>query len=178
MTWRQRLFGERWRIRTGSEAPAHVQIEEQLAERIASRDLTAGERLPPERELAQGLGVSRMTVRQALGSLAARGLVERGVGRGTFVANRKLDHDLTRVAGLTERLERQGLAPAAHVKEVVERTASWAIAAGLELEPGSPVVRIRRLRLGDDVPLVLEDSYLPGALFPGLAERDLSGSLY
>ena len=110
-----------------------MQIEEQLAERIASRELSAGERLPPERELAKGLGVSRMTVRQALGSLDSRGLVERGVGRGTFVSHRKLDHDLTRVAGLTERLERQGMEPGAKVLEVVERGASWAIAAGLEL---------------------------------------------
>jgi GntR family transcriptional regulator len=178
MPWRKRLFGDRWRIRAGSEVPAHVQIEEQLAERIASRELAAGERLPPERELAKGLGVSRMTVRQALGSLDARGLVERGVGRGTFVAHRKLDHDLTRVAGLTERLERQGLEPGARVLEVVEREASWAIAAGLELEPGRPVVRIRRLRLGSGVPLALEDSWLPGERFPGIAGRDLSGSIY
>src|SRR4029450_6864301 len=115
------------------EVPPHLQIEEQLAERIASRELAAGEGLPPERELAKGLGVSRMTVRQALGSLDARGLVERGVGRGTFVSHRKLDHDMMRVAGLTGRLERQGLEPGAKVREVVEREASWAIAAGLEL---------------------------------------------
>src|SRR3954451_5591032 len=166
MPWRRRIFGERWRLKPKSDVPAHVQIEEQLAERIASRELSAGERLPPERELAQGLGVSRMTVRQALGSLAAPGLVERGVGRGTVVAHRKLDHDLTRVAGLSERLERQGLEPGAQVREAVERNASWAIAAALELEPGSPVVRVRRLRLGNGVPLVLEDSYVPGRLFP------------
>jgi GntR family transcriptional regulator len=178
MGWRQRIFGERWRVKPGSHAPAHVQIEEQLAERIASRDLAAGERLPPERELAKGLRVSRMTVRQALASLAARGLVERGVGRGTFVSHRKLDHDMTRVAGLTERLERQGLEPGARLSAVDEREASWAIAAALELEPGSPVIRIRRLRLGDDVPLVLEDSWFPGERFPGLAQRDLSGSIY
>ena len=172
------MFGERWRVKPGSDVPVHVQIEEQLAERIASRDLAAGERLPPERELAQGLNVSRMTVRQALSSLAARGLVERGVGRGTFVSHRKLDHDMTRVAGLTERLERQGLEPAARVREVVERQASWAIAAALELEPGSPVIRIRRLRLGNDVPLVLEDSWFPATHFPGLGKLDLSGSIY
>jgi DNA-binding GntR family transcriptional regulator len=117
-------------------------------------------------------------VRQALGSLDARGLVERGVGRGTFVAHRKLDHDLTRVAGLSERLERHGLEPGAHVKEVTQKEANWATAKGLELEPGAPVVRIRRLRLGSGVPLVLEDSWLPGDRFPGIADRDLSGSLY
>lgn len=178
MPWRRRLFGERWRILASSDTPAHVQIEEQLAERIASRELPQGERLPPERELAKGLSVSRMTVRQALGSLAARGLVERGVGRGTFVARRKLDHDMTRVAGLTERLERQGLEPAAEVRDVSETKASWAVAAGLEVRPGSPVLRVQRLRLASGAPIVLEDSYVPLDPFPGLAQRDLSGSLY
>ena len=178
MTSRRRIFGERWRLKTGSDVPAHVQIEEQLAERIAGRELSPGERLPPERELAKDLKVSRMTVRQALSSLATRGLVERGVGRGTFVAHRKLDHDMTRVAGLTERLERAGLEPAAKVGEVVEREASWAIAAALEVKPGSPVIRVRRLRLGSGVPLVLEDSWFPGELFPGLGELDLTGSIY
>jgi GntR family transcriptional regulator len=155
-----------------------VQIEEQLAERIASRELPAGERLPPERELAKGLGVSRTSVRQALASLGARGLVERGSGRGTFVSRRKVDYDLTRIAGLTERLERAGLEPGAEIRDVTVSEASWATAAGLEIRPGAPVVRIQRLRLGSGLPLVLEDSWFPGELFPGLAERDLSGSIY
>jgi GntR family transcriptional regulator len=73
------------RLRRRADEPAWAQIEAQLAERIESGGLQAGERLPPERELARSLGVSRMTVRQALGALARRGLVERGVGRGTVV---------------------------------------------------------------------------------------------
>jgi GntR family transcriptional regulator len=178
MTWRERIFGERWRIRAGSDVPAHVQIEEQLAERISSRELSPGDRLPSERDLAKGLGVSRMTVRQALSSLSARGLVERGVGRGTFVSLRKLDHDLTRVAGFSERLERQGLEPGAIVRDVSQREASWAIAAALEVKPGTPVFRIKRLRLGSGRPLALEDSWVPADTFPGLADLDLSGSIY
>jgi GntR family transcriptional regulator len=178
MTWRTTIFGERWRVRTRSNVPAHVQIEEQLAERIASRELPPGERLPPERELAKALDVSRITVRQAVSSLAARGLVERGAGRGTVVAHRKLDHDMTRVVGTTEHLARHGLEPEARIRDVSRGEASWAIAAALEVKPGSPVLRIRRLRLGSGVPLVLEDSWFPGELFPGLDERDLSGSIY
>jgi DNA-binding GntR family transcriptional regulator len=73
------------RLRRRADEPAWAQIEAQLAERISSGGLQAGERLPPERELARALGVSRMTVRQALDVLARRGLVDRGVGRGTFV---------------------------------------------------------------------------------------------
>ena len=104
------IFDGTWAVAERSPKPAWVQIEEQLADRIESGELAAGERLPPERELADALGVSRMTVRQALASLAARGMVERGVGRGTFVSEAdKVTHDLTRVAGFTEQVERLGL---------------------------------------------------------------------
>src|SRR5918999_110405 len=102
-----RIFGRRWSVRPRSPKPAWVQIEEQIADRIGSGALAAGDRLPPERNMAEALEVSRITVRQALASLAARGLVERGVGRGTFVREAPpVLHDLTRVAGFTEEVER------------------------------------------------------------------------
>ena len=178
MSPRGRKLGDRLRLRSGSGAPVHVQIEEQLAERIASGELQAGERLPPERDLARDLNVSRMTVRQALSSLAGRGLVERGVGRGTFVASRKVDHDLTRVAGFSEQLARQGLEPGAEIIDVSENPAGWRISAALEIGPTAPVVRIQRLRLADGIPMALEDSWFPAERFPGFADHDLHRSLY
>jgi GntR family transcriptional regulator len=158
--------------------PAYAQIEDQLAARIESGELRAGERLPPERDLAEGLGVSRMTVRQALSSLAARGLVERGVGRGTFVARDKLDHDLGRVAGFSELMERHGLEPGAQLIAAAEKPAPDAIAAALGIDEGAPVYRIQRLRFGAGVPMALEDSWLPAAPFPGLLDLGLTRSLY
>jgi GntR family transcriptional regulator len=178
ISWRQRIFGARWRVNSGSGVPPHVQIEEQLAERIDGRELEAGARLPSERELARGLGVSRIAVRRALTGLATRGLVERGAGRGAVVAARKLDHDLSAVTGFSDWVESQGLHAATVVRETAELDASWAVAAALQIAPGAPVVRIRRLRLADEMPLMLEDAWLPGELFPGLAARELSGSLY
>lgn len=178
MSSRGRRLGQRLRLRSGSDAPVHVQIEEQLAERIASGELHTGERLPPERDLARDLNVSRMTVRQALSSLASRGLLERGVGRGTFVASRKVDHDLTRVAGFSEQLARQGLKPGAKIMDVSETPANWRISAALEIAATAPVVRIQRLRLADGVPMALEDSWFPGDRFPGFVDHDLHGSLY
>src|SRR5216684_2553771 len=175
---RRRRLGERLRLRSGSAAPVHVQIEEQLAGQIASGELHTGERLPPERDLARDLNVSRMTVRQALSSLAARGLVERGAGRGTFVAPRKVDHDLTRVAGFSEQLARQGLEPGAKIIDVSETPAGWRVSAALEIAPKAPVVRIQRVRLADGVPMALEDSWFPAERFPGFADHDLHGSLY
>lgn len=173
------IFGGRWAVTEGSPKPAWVQIEEQLADRIESGEIGAGERLPPERELAEALGVSRMTVRQALASLAARGMVERGVGRGTFVSGaKKLTHDLSRLSGFTEQVERHGLEASARLIEARECFAPGIVADALRIEPGARMLRIERLRLGGGRPLTFEDSWLPAARFPGLLDRDLSGSVY
>jgi GntR family transcriptional regulator len=174
----RRIFGPRWRLRPGSSVPAYAQIEDQLAARIASGELAGGERLPPERELAESLGVSRMTVRQALSSLAGRGLVERGVGRGTFVARVKLDHDLRRVAGFSELMQRQGVEPGAKLLSAELADTPRDVASALGIEPGSPAYRIQRLRYGAGVPLALEDTWIPAAPFPGLLDLGLTGSLY
>jgi GntR family transcriptional regulator len=174
-----RIFGGRWSITERSAKPAWVQIEEQIADRIESGALGAGQRLPPERDLAEALAVSRMTVRQALASLAARGLVERGVGRGTFVREAgKVVHDLTRVAGFTEEVERQGLEAGARILEAQVCPAPDHVADALGLEPGDLVVRLERVRLGGGRPMTLEDTCVPAARFPGLLDEDLSGSLY
>lgn len=153
-------------------------IEERLTERIESSAIGLGERLPSERELAEGFGVSRMTVRQALASLEARGLLERGVGRGTFVRRAKIEHDLMRVAGFSEVVERQGLAPSARVTSIDQRLAPAAVARALGLDEGALVVRVERVRLGGGIALALEDSWIPTDRFPGFASHDLSGSLY
>jgi GntR family transcriptional regulator len=156
--------------------PAWAQIEERLAQRIEGGELVPGDQLPPERELARQLGVSRMTVRQALGSLAARGLLERGVGRGTFVrAPGRVVHDLTGVLGFTEQLGRQGLAAGATVISAGVSDAPAEVEAALGT---TRTIRIERVRSADGRPVLLEDSWLPAELFPGLLERDLTGSLY
>src|SRR5918912_2722575 len=83
--------------------PVWARIEASLRERIESGELGAGQRLPAQRDKARQLGVSRMTVRQALAALAERGLVERGEGQGTFVSGvGKVEHDLGRIVGLSE----------------------------------------------------------------------------
>jgi GntR family transcriptional regulator len=166
------------RLRHRSGVPIHMQIEQQLADAVIAGRLAPGDRLPAERELAERLRVSRMTVRQALSSLARRGLVERGVGRGTFVAEPKVEHDLRTVAGFTAQLQRAGLEPAAQVLRAGIDPAPPAAAEALGLEPGAPAAHVERLRSGAGRPLTLEDSWLPDALFPGVCELSLGGSLY
>jgi GntR family transcriptional regulator len=146
---------------------------------IESGRLAVGDRLPSERELAAWVGVSRLTARAALDSLARRGLLERGVGRrGTSVARNKLIHDLGEFAGFTEMAQRQGLAATARIRAVHELPAPAAVADVLEIGQGDNVYRIARVRYADDEPVAFEDSWIPAAQFPGLLDQDLRGSLY
>ena len=158
----------------------HAQIEDWLAGAIASGQLAAGDRLPTEHDLAAWLGVSRMTLRHALGELAQRGLVSRAVGRsgGTFVAEPKLDQDLTTLAGFSEQLRRHGLVAGARVLSAAEHPASPAAARALGLAAKEPVYDVRRIRLAAGRPIVLEHSLFPAARFAGMLDCPLDGSLY
>jgi len=167
-----------WRPQRTSGAATYAQIEARLTALIADGTLRVGDRLPPERSIARSLGVSRMTVRHALSSLAQQGLLDRGVGRGTFVASRRVEHDLRRVAGFTEQMERQNLAPGAMILSASQTRATLAVAQALGLQAAAPVYRIRRVRFGDRVALTLEDSWIPARTFPGLLEHDLRGSIF
>ncbi len=159
--------------------PVYQQIEAQLLAQIESGELAPGDRLAPERVLAADLGVSRMTVRQAFDALARRGLVERGVGRGTFVTASKVDLDhSSRVAGFTEQMEAAGLEPSADVVHVETCVPPDDVAAALKLGAEALAVHVNRVRFGAGVPLTLEDFWLPAALFPGITELDLTGSVY
>lgn len=159
---------------------AHAQIEDWLADAIAGGQLSPGDRLPAESDLAAWLGVSRMTLRHALGELAQRGLVTRAVGRGggTFVAEPKLEQDLTTLAGFSEQLRRHGKVAGARVLAAAELPAGRAAAAALQLAEGDPVYDVRRIRFADERPIVIEHSQFPAKLFPGLLECRLDGSLY
>ena len=158
----------------------HAQIEDWLAGEIAVGALRPGERLPTEQDLAAWFGVSRMTLRHALGELARRGLVTRTVGRagGTFVAEPKLEQDLTTLAGFSEQLRRHGMVAGARVLAATARPAGTAAAAALQLGEGDPVYEVRRVRLADGNPIAMEHSLFPAALCPGMLECRLDGSLY
>jgi len=160
--------------------PLHVAIAEQLTASIASGEFPAGTRLPPERHLALLLGVSRMTVRQALGALERGGLVRRVVGRagGTFVAEPIAETHPAGTVGLSAELRRQGLADAAELISAKIESAGRRTASALDLERGATIVVIVRLRLAGGKPFAVERTSLPVQLFPDIENMDLSGSLY
>lgn len=159
---------------------AHQQIERWFMEALRSAELSAGDKLPPEADVARFFGVSRMTLRQALAELATRGLLQRIPGRsgGTFITEPTIECDLTGLTGFTEQLRRADIT--ARAKVVAARTvpAGRQVARALAIEGHSPVHEIVRIRLAERVPLAVEHSWFPAEVFPDLLSQRLTGSLY
>jgi len=139
--------------------------------------LAPHEKLPTERELAEALDVSRVTVRRVLASLTAENAVYRIQGSGTFVR----PHRITKAMELTsfsEDMRSRGLVPGSIGIEIDEEAADAELAAVLELTPGAPVVSVRRVRTADGERMCLERCELPADIAPGLTADDLQTSLY
>jgi GntR family transcriptional regulator len=160
--------------------PVHAQIERWLMEEITAGAISAGDRLPGERELAAALRVSRMTLRQALDGLARRGVLIRTPGRagGAFVAEPRIDCDLTGVAGFTEQMRRAHRRAGAEVLAAHSVEAEGPIARALRLPQGDPVYELVRVRSADGTALALERSWFPADPLPGLLTHPLTGSIY
>ena len=171
--------------RTG-ERPLHRQLEAGLRELIRTGEVEAGARLPGEHELAAHLGVSRHTIRHALGVLAAEGLVQRhrGRGGGTHISSADgrepiTERSLASFYAFAWEVQARGGEQRSFVLERAHISASSELAERLSVAPGSPLERIVRLRTADGEPLVLETSYLPAALSEGLDQDTLEqGSIY
>jgi len=175
-----RALGGKPRLTRTTDEPSHLRIERWLRERIAARRLVPGDKLPPEEDLAAALGVSRMTLRQALGSLEASDVLERRRGRagGTFIREQQIECDLTGLPGFTEQMRRAHVRAGARVVRVRRRRADAAVATALELTGRREVYEIIRVRSARREPLALEETYLPCHLFAGLDRRRLTGSIY
>jgi GntR family transcriptional regulator len=164
----------------GSLGPAAIAIRDRLRREIAAGELAPGQRLGAEREIAERLEVSRSTVRAALADLQRAGAVRRARGRagGIFVADRKVERDLTSLAGLPAYLRRQGFQSDARVISTATVEADDEIAVALGLGAGTLVLEVVRVRLADGDPISLERATFPANQFPDLLDRSLSGSLY
>jgi GntR family transcriptional regulator len=139
--------------------------------------LTAGSRLPGERELAREWGVARMTLRRAVDEYVLDGRLERRPGSGTYLVRPQIGR-LVGLTSFTDDVTRRGAVPGGRVVEFRRRAASGEVAARLSMPVGDDVLRIARVRTADGDPVALESVDIPAAYVPGLAADDVSGSLY
>jgi DNA-binding GntR family transcriptional regulator len=155
-------------------------VRDQLAERIASGEIAAGSRLPPEPQLAADLGVSRATLREALRSLEEDGLVTRTRGAGTYATNRpRLRNNLDLNFGVSEAIRAAGMRPGTASTSVRTAAASADDAQALELQRGDTVVVLERVRTADGRPVVWSRDVVRATLLPaGALERAGDVSVY
>lgn len=161
-----------------SAVPLYAQLRERLRARIVDGSYPQGARLPAESGISAIFGVSRITVRQALGDLQKEGVIVKAPGKGSFVARRTPSQDLSRLEGFGEAMSRQGHRIVNRVVSNLDTPASPAVAARLGLAPGAPVTEVRRVRYLDRQPVSYEVTYLPPAVGSrlrgeNLAERDI-----
>lgn len=173
-------FAARPDLHGAAEAPAHARITSWLEKLIVSAVLAPGDRLPSEVEFAEALGVSRMTLRQALAAIEAKGLIDRRRGRfgGNFVCAPRFEFDHANLPGFTEQMRRIDVEAGARVLRARTVRPAADVRRHLELSAGARVHEVLRARTAHGEPILLEQAHLPAAVFPGLLSSDLTGSLY
>jgi GntR family transcriptional regulator len=162
-------------------SPLYQQIKALIMRGLQGGEWKPGEAIPSELDMAARFRVSQGTVRKAIDELAAENLLVRRQGKGTFVsthAEEQVQYRFLRLqseeGGAAQPMQR-------HFLDCRRARASADVARMLELRAGDTAVQIRRTLSSRDRPVVLDDIWLPGALFKGLTAERLSeyrGPLY
>lgn len=192
LDWYPRGMGQKTDIasrvgeRSGGDTrslPLYMKVAERIAVEVIGADLHKGDRLPSERSLCAGLGVSRVTLRSALKQLSSRGVISSEPARGWFVQDDGLathqpatDH---RILGFSDAATASGKSASATVLNSGLRPASIDEAEQLGLVAGAQLFELTRIRFVDGVVIAVDQSRVPGALHPGIEQVDYSfNSLY
>jgi GntR family transcriptional regulator len=154
----------------------HAQLSDVLAE-LSTGSLGPDVAIPSERELMTTYSVSRSTVRRAIDSLVADGLLRRIHGKGTFVSRPRLESRL-HLASFSQDMRRRGLTPSTVLLGIEADLPPADVAGALGLADNAMAWRLDRVRLADGQPIALENGWYPCDALPGLDRQNLSGSLY
>jgi len=160
-----------------STRPLYLQVKDMLIQRIAAGAWKPGAAIPNEIELSRELGISVGTVRKALDEMENERLISRRQGRGTFVIDQTSTEHAVRFSNIRNP-DGGRIGGDIVTCSIVTATANETEALHLELRSGEPVFRIHRVRAHNSVPLMVEESIIPQARFPGLEqETDVSPSI-
>ena len=161
---------------TEGPLPKHAQLRA-ILEELSTTHLRPGDILPGERALEEIYGVSRITVRRAIGDLVTAGRLRRIRGRGTFVApNPLVSHlDLT---SFSAAMHAQGVEATSRILLSERATAPEEVTAFFGPATTGAHTHLRRLRLGDNEPYAIDDAWYNTALLPDLLENDVYRSVY
>jgi GntR family transcriptional regulator len=161
------------RLPESAAGPLYLQFQQAVRRAIGSGLLAAGEALPSERELCEDFGISRITVRRAIGGLVDEGHLIRRHGAGTFVADpgairERVEKNFSKLSSFSEDMAARGYGASSTWLSRSKGSVTPDEALALALSPGSPVYRFRRLRLADGRPMAVEHSTIAGYCLPSL----------
>ncbi|WP_341535037.1 GntR family transcriptional regulator [Acetobacter sacchari] len=155
--------------------PLYIQVNDRLRALIDRGTLRRGDAIPAERDLAEMIGVSRVTVRKAFVELVEAGVLIQKKGAGTFVAGR-IEQPLSRLLGFSEDMRARGFEPGSVWLRREESVASPDEAMALGIAPHAPVLRLKRIRMANGQPMAIETAVMSAQF--GLRLQDIEESLY
>ena len=155
-----------------SKLPLYHQLAEKITEEIKDNNLAEDEKIPSEREYCEKYKVSRSTVREAVKYLEQTGYLYRIQGKGTFVSPKMMKQNLLEFYSFTEEMKKLGKTPSSIIKSFKVITADKETAKKLNIQNESKIYYLERIRLADDIPIMLEKTFLPASRFPRLSKND------
>src|SRR5688572_29899724 len=158
-----------------SAQPLYQQLQRALRGAIESGVIGPDDALPPERDLAEMLKVSRITVRKAIDELVEDGLLIRKQGSGTFVSNR-VEKNFAKLTSFSEDMRARGREPRSVWMNRAAGTVTPEESLTLRSSPGTPVFRFHRVRYADDAPMAIEYATVIATCLPSL--ESVESSLY
>ncbi|MGL4372997.1 MAG: GntR family transcriptional regulator, partial [Turicibacter sp.] len=156
--------------------PAYIKVKQLIEAEIIK--LVPNAMIKSERDLAKECEVSRMTARKAIDELIKEGKLYRKDKVGTFVADNKLHEPIAELVGFTSEIISKGMRPLTKVVSYEIMEADERIAAHLEIKPKDKVHRLLRLRMADDRPMTLENTYIPLSVIKELPHSVIHSSIY
>lgn len=152
--------------------PLHQQLANEIRMAIRSKVFPPGYKLPTEEELCLHFSISRPVVRQAYKQLMSKELIYRHKGKGSFVLKNDIQYSfLNSIATLNEQINHNNMRVGIRelVRQRIECTNN--LAEKLELTQHSPIIHIKRVYYGDDIPQFYYEAFLPESIYPGLFEN-------
>lgn len=157
--------------------PKYIKIAENIRQEI-DLNMDVGERIYSEKEIMDKYEVSSTTARKALEVLRNEKIIERIQGKGTFIIHKKVVRSLRKIVSFTENMEKQNIEPSTKVLEKVIISEYSEYHKKLKLSPGDKILKLKRLKFGNNTPLAIDFRYVSLKYFPDIYEKDLNASLY
>lgn len=168
------------RVTKQNPLPLYYQLKVIIQELIENEILKPGDAVPSERELCETHEISRMTARKAIMDLVNEGALYREQGKGTFVAQPKINQQINQLKSFTQVMNEKGFSTSTKILSFQIKEATKKNKAVLEMgEDQNKVFEIIRIRMVEEVPIALETVWISLNMCPDMKREDIEGgSLY